>query len=98
MSNPDRPDISALDELDEVVRRLTDELAGWRRRALTAEQDREAKGHPADAVAGRERIVSLEGDKAELTKRVDAATERLRALLARLTFLEEQAAQDDAAR
>ena len=98
MSNAERADLAALHELEEVIQRLAEELAGWRRRALAAEQARDARGATTDAVAGRERIVDLESRNGELMKRLDAATERLRALLARLAFLEEQAAQDGPAR
>jgi len=98
MSDAERPDLVALTALEEVVNRLTGELAGWRRRALAAEHDRTARGATTDAVVGRERMVELESHNSELVKRLDAATERLRAILARLAFLEEQAAQEDVSR
>lgn len=98
MSDADRPDLAALTDLEEVVSRLTDELAAWRRRALGAERERAIHGATTDAVAGRERVVELETRNGELVKRLDAATERLRAILARLAFLEEQAAQGESAR
>lgn len=98
MSDAERPDIDALAELEEVVSRLTEELAGWRKRALAAEQDRTARTATTDAVSGRERQRELEAANRELVKRLDAATERVKAILARLTFLEEQAAREDGAR
>jgi hypothetical protein len=97
MSDAEKPDLSALAELEEVATRITEELAGWRKRALAAEQAKAGHG-TKDVVSGRERIVALEGDNGELVKRLDAATERLRAMLARLAFLEEQASLEDNAR
>jgi hypothetical protein len=36
-SNPVRPEVAAFRELDALVRKLTDQLAGYRRRAMAAE-------------------------------------------------------------
>ncbi len=94
MSNDDRPEFVALSELRLVLGHLTEELASWRRRALKAEGDRSAMGADHDAVAARRRIVELERENAELGRRVDAARERVRELLARLKFLEEQVAME----
>ena len=91
----DRPDLKALTELEELLRHLTDELAGWRRRALRAEAElREARAH-GGVVAGpelrqaRQRAAELEGENQMLRQRIDLARERLRVLAARLAFLEQ---------
>lgn len=92
----DRPDLKAVDDLERVLRHVGDELAGWRRRALTAEaelQDAQASG---GVVAGselkdaRQRIIALETENQALSRRIESAKERLRALGARLAFLEQQ--------
>lgn len=90
MSNSDRADLRALSELEEIVKHLSDELASWRHRALTAEVDRKELGVAHDAVAAREQIVGLEGENAVLGERVAVARARVAELLERLRFLEEQ--------
>jgi FtsZ-binding cell division protein ZapB len=90
----ERPDLRTLDELDRLVGAVTDELAGWRRRAQKAETElAELKGH-AGPVAGpeltqaRQRIVDLETENQDLRRRVESARERVQALVSRLGFLE----------
>jgi predicted nuclease with TOPRIM domain len=94
----DGPEFEALEELKSVIGALTEELASWRRRALKAEtqQAELAGGH--DAVASRERIVALEGENADLRRRVEAARGRVQELVARLRFLEEQVALEEVKR
>lgn len=92
MSDSANPDERALAELESVIGRVTEELAGWRRRALKAEGDRSALGEEHDAVASRERIVRAEARALELEARLAAARERTEHLLSRLAFLEEQIA------
>ena len=92
----ERPDQRALDELETLVRALLDELAGWRRRSLKAEAelaDLRAAGGPAgvDPSTLRKRVVELETENQALRQRTDAARERLRGILSRISFLEEQA-------
>ncbi len=90
----ERPDLRTLDELDRLVAGVTDELAGWRRRAQKAETElAELKGH-AGPVAGpelteaRRRLAQLEAENQELRRRVETARERVQALVSRLGFLE----------
>lgn len=90
MSSSDRPEFTALADLEAVIHHLTEELAGWRRRALKAEADRAELGGPSDTLAVRERRIELEAENVELKLRVDAARDRVRDLLMRLRFLEEQ--------
>ena len=92
----ERPDLKALDELERVLRHVGEELAGWRRRALTAEAELQEARATGGAVAGpelkeaRQRIIALETENQALERRIEAAKERLRALGARLAFLEQQ--------
>jgi hypothetical protein len=90
----ERPDFAAAAELETLVRHLLDELGGWRRRCLKAEADLQAvqgAGGGGAGVAGlRDRVVQLETENRTLRHRVDAARERVQALVGRLSFLEEQ--------
>lgn len=87
----ERPDLRALEELETLLRHLTDELAGWRRRTLKAEaevQELRAKagGHDPAAEA---RVAELERENAALRRRVEGARERVKLLADRLSFLEQ---------
>ena len=68
----DQPDVRALAELETVIRRLAEELATWRRRALKAEAQRSELGEDHDAVASRSRILDLNGENTELRARLAA--------------------------
>jgi predicted site-specific integrase-resolvase len=94
VSNDERPELEALDQLEEVVRDVTSELATWRRRALKIEAERTALGVDEDALAARDRLVKVETENAELRRRLESARNRLSGLLNRLRFLEEQAATE----
>lgn len=94
----DGPEFEALHELEEVLKHLTDELAGWRRRALKAEAERVELGVDHDVVATRERIVELEQENRELEERMEHARKRVTALLGRLRFLEEQVTVEESSR
>lgn len=92
-----RPDQSALAELEELVRHLTEELASWRRRSLRSEAELQELKSRGGLLAGpelvqvRQRIVDLETENQELRRRIDAARGRVETLSTRLLFLEEQA-------
>jgi hypothetical protein len=98
MSNDDRPEFQALDELRTVLQSLTGELAGWRRRALKAEAEQTELGLGHNMVANREQIVSLEGQNKALLERLEASRTRLSDLLTRLRFLEEQVSAEEQTR
>jgi FtsZ-binding cell division protein ZapB len=92
----ERPDQKALADLDQLLHHVAEELAGWRRRTLKAEAElQEARANGA-VLAGpelsqsRQRIIELEMENQALRQRIDGAKERLRALVGRLTFLEQQ--------
>jgi predicted nuclease with TOPRIM domain len=84
-------EFSALAGLEDVIKHVSEELASWRKRALKAEGDRTGLGADHDVVSMKERVVSLEGQNAELDRRLDAARGRVQDLVKRLRFLEEQA-------
>jgi chromosome segregation ATPase len=91
----DRPDLKALTDLEQLLKHLTEELAGWRGRTLRAEAElAEAQAH-GGKVAGpelkeaRKRLIELETENQALRHRIGAARERLKALAARLSFLEQ---------
>jgi FtsZ-binding cell division protein ZapB len=91
----DRPDLKALGDLEELLKHLTEELSGWRKRTLRAEAElAEAESH-GGKVAGpelkdaRKRVIELETENQALRRRIEAARERLMALAGRLSFLEQ---------
>jgi hypothetical protein len=88
----ENPEFNALSGLEDVIRHVSEELALWRKRALKAEGDRTGLGADHDVVSMKERVVGLEGQNAELERRLDAARTRVQDLVKRLKFLEEQVA------
>lgn len=96
MSDSVQPEIVAFRELEQLVRHLGDELAGFRRRALLAEgrlRDLEG-GHAAPAAEQREqlsaRCAQLEQENAALATRLDAAVTRAHKMLDRVHFIRQQ--------
>lgn len=91
----ERPDAKALEELDQLLRHLGDELAGWRRRALKAEAESHQARSSGGVLAGpellqaRERILELERENQALRHRISTAKERVQVLAGRLSFLEQ---------
>jgi chromosome segregation ATPase len=87
-SGDEKPDLEALQELEDVLRHFEAELASWRRRALTSEQ------RLADVTRGEGgapgRIAELETENHTLEDRVAQAKGRVTDLLDRLRFLEQQ--------
>jgi hypothetical protein len=96
MSDSARPEVTAFHELENLVRHLGDELAGFRRRALVAEarvRELEAKEGRLANTSPRElahRCSALEGENAALRGRLDAATARTRQMLDRVRFIRQQ--------
>ena len=79
-SGGERPDLDALRELEEVLRHLETELAGWRRRALSAE------ARLGESAPGGE---AQPGSK-DLESRLAGAKALVGDILERLRFLEQQ--------
>ncbi len=91
MSGGERPDLEAFEALEEVLRHLESELAGWRRRALSAESraaDLQRTVEQGDDAPARSKV--LEEQNQELARRVEHAKGRVTDLLQRLRFLEQQ--------
>jgi len=84
MSDSERPEIAAFRDLEQLVRHLGDELAGFRRRALLAEsrlRELESEDRAPEVAQQRaldERVTELEHENAVLRARLDSATERTR--------------------
>ncbi|MEO8561256.1 MAG: hypothetical protein ABI601_04225 [bacterium] len=96
MSDSVRPETIAFRELEQLVRHLGDELAGFRRRALLAESRlKELESEDSQPVAQRqalsERVTLLEHDNAVLRGRLDSATARTKQMLDRVRFIRQQA-------
>jgi hypothetical protein len=97
MSDSERPEIAAFRELEQLVRHLGDELAGFRRRALVAEaRVRELETADAEPTVREQRemadrVTHLEQENAVLRARLEAATARTRQMLERVRFIRQQA-------
>lgn len=94
MSDPAQTDHDAIRELDVLVRHLAEELAAFRRRALTAEsklKDVEAHEGGAMALDLSARVNELEKENEQLRSRLEAATGRAKQMLERVRFLRQQA-------
>lgn len=97
MSDNVRPETIAFRELEQLVRHLGDELAGFRRRALLAESRlRELESEDTQPAAHQqrelsERVMQLEHENAVLRGRLDSATARTRQMLERVRFIRQQA-------
>jgi predicted nucleic acid-binding Zn-ribbon protein len=96
-SGAERPDLAALQELEQVLRHLEGELAGWRRRALSAES-RVADLEASDDGGTLARSKALEEENQALAQRLEAARTRVTDLLERLGFLEQQGGNGEAER
>ena len=91
MSDSDRPELRAFQELEQLVRHLGEELAAFRRRAIAAEtQLRETGQTPRGPSASSDRLAELESENHALRTRVTAAEERVRQMLDRVRFLRQQ--------
>ncbi len=90
-----RPDTASLTDLERVLRHLTEELAGWRRRCLKAESEIQGLKAQDGMVPGdellqlRARLLDLERENLELTARMERAREMVGRLQHRLAFLED---------
>ena len=93
-SNYERPDLATLSELEQLLRHLGDEVAGWRRRTLKAESELPEARSRGGVLAGpellqaRQRVIELEVENQALRHRIEGARERLQSLSSRLAFLE----------
>jgi predicted nucleic acid-binding Zn-ribbon protein len=88
-----RPEVTAFQDLAQLVRHLEDELASFRRRALSAEArvkelEQVAGGDPSD-------VSALRDENAQLKARLEGATARTTQLLERVRFVRQQATKGD---
>lgn len=94
MSDNVRPELRAFRELEALVHALSEELAGFRRRALVAEaRVRElegAGGSSTESAAPVARLADLERENGELRERLEGAGARTRQMLDRVRFLRQQ--------
>jgi hypothetical protein len=91
------PDVQAFGELERLLRHVTEELAGWRRRCLAAESELQGLKGQEGMVPGQEmlgfraRVLDLERENVELRSRVERAREMVTRLQERLVFLDADA-------
>ncbi|HXB24538.1 MAG TPA: hypothetical protein VNV25_07410 [Gemmatimonadaceae bacterium] len=92
MSDNERSEILAFRELTLLVRHLGDELASFRKRALTAESRVKAMdvAGPTNTEGLAERVARLEAENTDLRTRLEAARGRARHMLERVRFLRQQ--------
>jgi hypothetical protein len=92
MSGNDRSEVRAFQELEVLVRHLGEELAVFRRRALSAESqlkggtgDGASAEHASKAVGrvgtGNDRVEALEAENESLRTRLDRAEDRVRQMM-----------------
>lgn len=92
MSDSAAPDLATFQELEQLVRSLGDELAGFRKRALSAEAKLKSlePAHGPGELFSHERLAAVEQENMELRKRLAAATENATQIVAQLRFLRQQ--------
>ena len=92
MSDHVLPENPQFAQLSRLVRRLGEELAGYRKRALSAEARLRSVEEEAARVAGTSprRVLELERENAELNRRLAVARGRTEKMLARVRFLKQQ--------
>lgn len=85
----------AFQELEVLVRSLGEELARFRKRALSAEarlRQIETAGETGDLFSS-DRVAALEAENRDLRERLEAAASRTRSLWERVKFLRQQTAR-----
>lgn len=89
----ERPETRAYRELEGLVRNLGEELAAFRRRALSAEALLKEAGHaPPKGKTAQvgERLAELQSENEGLKARLEGAEERVKQMLDRVRFLRQQ--------
>jgi uncharacterized protein involved in exopolysaccharide biosynthesis len=86
---PENPQFA---QLSRLVRRLGEELASYRKRALSAEAKLRSADEDAARVAGTspKRVLELERENADLNRRLAVARGRAEKMVARVRFLKQQ--------
>jgi predicted nucleic acid-binding Zn-ribbon protein len=91
MSAKDRPEAAAFRELETLVRHLGEELAVWRKRAISAE---EKLKEPATGRA-KAAVAAADGEAAVLKTRLTHAEGRIRQMMENVRFLRQQLQSDN---
>ena len=94
MSDNEQTENAAVRELDTLVHHLADELANFRRRALTAEARlKEMEAHEGGPVSFElaSKVAGLEQENDRLRTKLEAAGTRAKQMLDRVRFLRQQA-------
>jgi hypothetical protein len=94
MSDKEQAENAAVHELGVLVHHLAEELAGFRRRALTAEARlKELEGHEGGVVGFElaSQVTRLEQENTQLRTKLEAAGARAKQMLDRVRFLRQQA-------
>lgn len=87
----ERSELEAFHELEQLVHHLGEELAGFRKRALTAESKlKQFDLTLSSKTPTPERLAALERLNKDLKARLADATERTRLMVERVKFLREQ--------
>ncbi len=92
MSDHVLPENPQFAQLGRLVRSLGEELASYRKRALSAEAKLRTIEEDSARVAGTSprRVLELERENTELNRRLKAARSRTDKMLARVRFLKQQ--------
>lgn len=90
MSDNERPDLAAFQELEQLIHALAEEMASWRRRAHEAESRLRTFTNGSGGGARSGGRSELERENEELRRRLDSAQQRTKQLLDRLRFLRQQ--------
>jgi hypothetical protein len=91
VSDSERADLVAFRELEQLVHNLSEELAGFRRRALQAESRlRDVEGAGAPGATTLDRLADLERENTDLRGRLETASDRTRQMLDRVHFVRQQ--------
>jgi prefoldin subunit 5 len=89
VSDNERPDLAAFQELEQLIHALAEEMASWRRRAHEAESRLRTLSNGSGGGKGSGRS-EAERENEELRRRLDSAQQRTKQLLDRLRFLRQQ--------
>ncbi|HEX6814904.1 MAG TPA: hypothetical protein VF102_04475 [Gemmatimonadaceae bacterium] len=90
MSDNERPDLAAFQELEQLIHALAEEMASWRRRAHEAESRLRTFSNGSGGGTKSGARSELERENEELRRRLDGAQQRTKQLLDRLRFLRQQ--------
>ncbi len=95
MTDGTSAELQAFEELRRLVRRVSEEMANFRRRAHAAEaRVREVEAIHAGEPISFGRVELLERENADLRRRLSAATVRTREVLDQVRFIRQQTVEE----